>query len=245
MQNIIANWPAPNNICGLTTTRIEGASKNEYAYNNLGMQVNDDNNDVMLNRAALRTNLNLPAEPFWLKQTHTNICTEVTNHACDNAADAAITRNTQIPLVILTADCVPILICNRAGTEIAAIHAGWKGLVGGIIENTVKKFSEPAANYLAWIGPAICKDCYETGDEIKQQFLNKYAYVQAGFSDNYPKTHTDLPKIAEIILQKHGVNQVYQSNNCTFAENDKFYSYRRQAKTGRIATLIWFKDGLL
>lgn len=243
MQNLIANWPAPKNICGLTTTRLSGVSKDEYAHNNLGMGVNDNISDVIENRKILRTSLNLPAEPFWLKQTHTNICTEVFDSSSNIAADAAITRNKKLPLVILTADCVPILFCNQAGTEIAAVHAGWKGLANGIIENTIQKFSEPACNYLAWIGPAICKKCYETGDEIKHQFLNKYPYVEAGFSDNYPKTHTDLPKITEIILNKLGVIQVHQANACTFEENDKFYSYRRQAKTGRIATLIWFQDG--
>ena len=242
MQNLIANWPAPKNICGLTTTRLSGASKGDFAHNNLGMHVNDNQQDVIFNRQTLKDSLNLPAEPFWLRQTHTTICADVNDRNCDNAADAAITTRRNIPLVVLTADCVPILICNKNGTQIAAVHAGWKGLVGGIIENTIQKFSEPAENYLAWIGPAICESCYETGDDIKQQFVNKYPNLEQAFTNDYPKTHTNLPRLAAMILNQHGVNQVYLSNACTFEENDKFYSYRRQAKTGRIATLIWFKD---
>lgn len=242
MQNLIANWPAPKNICGLTTTRLTGASKGDFAHNNLGMHVNDNQQDVIFNRQTLQDSLKLPAEPFWLRQTHTSICTEVNDKDCDNAADAAITTQKNIPLVVLTADCVPILICNKSGTQIAAIHAGWKGLVSGIIENTIQKFSEPAANYLAWVGPAICEKCYETGDDIKQQFVNKYNFLEQTFNKNHTKTHTDLPRIAEMILKQHGVNHVFLSNACTFEENDKFYSYRRQAKTGRIATLIWFKE---
>ncbi len=242
MQNLIANWPAPNNICGLTTTRLGGVSLNEYATNNLGLHVNDNYADVILNRANLRKNLQLPGEPFWLEQTHTNVCTVVHDENASRHADAAISQNRKIPLVILTADCVPIILCNKQGTEIAAIHAGWKGLVSGIIENTVSNFSTNCEDYLAWIGPSICQKCYATGSDVYQSFTKKYTYLEESFVKKDSQIYADLANIAKLILNNLGIKQIYLSNACTFEENDKYYSYRHQAKTGRIATLIWFKE---
>lgn len=242
MQNLFANWSAPKNIRALTTTRLNGVSIDSYATNNLGLHVNDNDSHVQQNRANLISSLNLPGEPFWLEQTHTNICSIVDNINANRFADASITQNKNIPLVILTADCVPIVICNKQGDEIAAIHAGWKGLASGIIENTVAKFSRRPESYLAWIGPAICQKCYATGDEVLQTFVNKYANLNEAFNKQNQQIFADLPKISKLILNKLGINQVFLSNACTFEENDKYYSYRREAKTGRIATLIWFQE---
>ncbi len=242
MQNLVANWPAPNNIRALTTTRLGGVSIDAYATNNLGLRVDDIQNHVIQNRLSLIANHNLPGEPFWLDQTHTNICTEVIDENANRLADATITQNKKIPLVVLTADCVPIVICNQQGDEIAAIHAGWKGLESGIIENTAAKFSKETHNYLAWIGPSICQKCYATGSEVYQKFTDKYAYLEEAFTKRDAQFFADLPKIAKLILNNLGINQVYLSNACTFEENDKYYSYRRQSKTGRIATLIWFQE---
>lgn len=242
MQNLIANWQAPQNIKAITTTRLGGFSVDEYATNNLGLHVNDNNDHVIQNRIALKNNLNLPGEPFWLEQTHTSICTTVDNHNSNRFADAAITQDKKIPLVILTADCVPIVICNQQGSEIAAIHAGWKGLASGIIENTVSKFTHGVENYTAWVGPAICQSCYATGNEVYQKFITKYAYLESAFKQQNLQIYADLPKIAKLILNNLGVNSVYLSNACTFEESDKYYSYRQNSKTGRIATLIWFQE---
>lgn len=242
MQNLIANWQAPQNICALTTTRLGGVSLGAYASNNFGTHVEDNFANVMQNRKNLSKNLNLPGEPFWLEQTHTNICVNVTTRNASPNADASITRNKQIPLAILTADCVPIVICNQQGDEIAAIHAGWKGLVSGIIENTVRQFTSPAADYLAWIGPAICQNCYATGSDVQNQFINKYIFLKEAFNERNEKIYANLPKIANLILNNLGISKVYLANTCTYEENDKYYSYRRQAITGRIATIIWFQE---
>jgi len=242
MQNLIANWQVPENIKAITTTKIGGFSIGEYATNNLGLHVSDNAEHVIKNRDYLKNNLNLPGDPFWLEQTHTNICTSVLNQNSNRFADAAITQDKKIPLVILTADCVPIVMCNQQGYEIAAIHAGWKGLASGIIENTVSKLSEEAKNYIAWIGPSICQKCYATGIDVYKKFIGKYTYLDQAFKQCKSEIYADLPKIANLILNNLGVNKVYLSNACTFEESVKYYSYRQSAKTGRIATLIWFKE---
>lgn len=242
MFNLIANWQSPSNIRALSTTRLGGVSVDNYASNNLGLHVNDESSHVLSNRNNLYKSLNLPGEPFWLEQTHTNICSLVESNQSNRFADAAITQNKNIPLVILTADCVPVVICNKQGTEIAAIHAGWKGLASGIIENTVNNFTQKSTEYMAWIGPAICHKCYATGEEVYATFINKYSYLENAFNKQKSQFFADLPKISKLILNNLGIKQVYLSNACTFEENDKYYSYRRQAKTGRIATLIWFQE---
>ncbi|MDF1757237.1 MAG: peptidoglycan editing factor PgeF [Legionellaceae bacterium] len=242
MQNIIANWNAPKNIKALTTTRISGASIDEFASNNFGIHVDDNPIHVAANRQALKDNLKLPGEPIWLNQTHTNLCVRVNTESVNRNADATISQDHRFPLVVMTADCVPIVLCNSSGLEIAAIHAGWRGLANGIIENTLNMAKESPENYMAWIGPAICVNCYATGDEVLQQFSDKYTFAEQAFTRKNSKLHANLPKMAELVLNQIGVKNVFQSNACTFEENNKFYSYRRSSKTGRIATLIWFED---
>ena len=242
MPNLIANWPAPSNICALTTSRMVGASSAPYASNNLGLHVGDLATHVHHNRHALIKNLLLPNEPIWLEQTHTNHCVIVEDDP-QRLADAAITRSTTHPLAIMTADCLPILLCNRAGTKIAAIHAGWRGLVNGIVENTLEKMKATPNTLMAWIGPAICPRCYETGSDVRDAFISCYPFTQGTFHNHGSRIHADLPKMAELILNAAGVTAVYQSEACTYEQKDKFYSYRREAVTGRMATLIWFNQG--
>lgn len=241
MSYLIANWQAPNNIKALSTTKLGGVSIGAYCSNNLGLHVNDNPKHVLQNRDNLKQNLNLANEPFWLEQTHSKICTLANNYNDSRNADAAVTKNRELPLAILTADCVPIVICNIQGDEIAAIHAGWKGLVTGIIENTVAKLSRTAENYMAWIGPAICQKCYATSNEVYQNFILRYNFLEAAFMHANEQCFANLPQIAQLILNKLGITQVNLSNACTFEENNKYYSYRREAQTGRIATLIWFQ----
>ena len=143
----------------------------------------------------------------------------------------------------MTADCLPILLCDEAGKEIAAIHAGWKGLLNGIVENTLQKMHAHPRNLLAWIGPAICRRCYETGTEVRDAYINRYPFTHDAFQYTGSRLYADLPKLAELILKASGVNAVYQSNACSFEQESEFYSYRRQARTGRMASLIWFNRG--
>ncbi len=241
MKTKLANWPAPKNITALTTTRLSGFSQAPYDSNNLGMNVGDQEEHVLQNRQQLKQLLQLPSEPQWLRQTHSTDCVIVEEDS-NREADAAITRSNKHPLVILTADCLPITLCNIQGTEIAAIHAGWKGLVNGIIENTLHKMHSPSSDLLAWIGPGICQKCYEVDDQVYQKFTQKYPASKKAFQSNHTKWLASLSQIAELVLQSHGVNLVYQSKLCTFELESELYSYRRSPQTGRIGTLIWFND---
>ncbi len=239
MTYLQANWCAPNNVRALTTTRLYGHSLSPFDHNNMALHVEDNPLHVLANRSRLKLDLKLHHEPAWLDQTHSNRCVVVDDES-SRAADAAITRRADIPLVIMTADCLPIVLCNLQGSEVSAIHAGWRGLLQGIVENTLQKMTTPANQLLAWIGPAICQACFQIGPEVKEQYLDAYPQTAAAFTANTQGHYADLPKIARMILHAQGVENVALSNACSFEANDQFYSYRRQAKTGRMATLIWF-----
>ncbi len=241
LSNIFATWPAPANVSAVTTTRLSGYSQGVFARNNLALHVNDDVDHVQNNRRLLKQSLTLPAEPIWLNQTHSTHCVMVDED--DNRdADAAISRQYGRPLAIMTADCLPIVLCNQSGTEIAAIHAGWRGLVNGIVNNTVNKLSSNPNTVLAWIGPAICSTCFEIGPEVREMFLQTYSFTEHAFHQNNHQLYANLPLMAELILQELGISAIYHSNLCTFESENTFYSYRRSKETGRIATLIWFNQ---
>lgn len=239
VPNFLANWPAPPTISALTTTRASGYSLPPYHSNNLGLHVGDNETSVAANRKKLADSLNLPGEPIWLEQIHSNHCIIVEEDA-NRTADAAITREKNTPLVIMTADCLPITLCDRDGTEIAAIHAGWKGLANGIIEKTLAKMHSRPERLIAWIGPGICHKCYEVGEELFQTFASRYPFTKTTFHNKEESRYANLPRMAELILNEQGVDAVFQSAACTFELENKFYSYRRKAQTGRMATLIWF-----
>ena len=241
MKTKLANWPAPKNITALSTTRVSGFSQPPYDLNNLALHVDDDDVHVMKNRQQLTELLHLPSEPIWLEQTHSTVCI-IAEKDSNRDADAAISHSYLHPLVILTADCLPITLCNIQGDEIAAIHAGWKGLFNGIVENTVNKMNSNPSDLLAWIGPAICQNCYEVGEEVYLAFTTKYPDSKIAFEPRNSKWLANLPKIAEIVLNRKGIKAVYQSGLCTFELKNDFYSYRREPQTGRIGTLIWFND---
>ncbi len=242
MKTILANWKAPKNITALTTTRLGGYSKAPYDSNNLAFHVGDNPQDVEKNQQQLIELLNLPNKPAWIEQTHSTICI-IPEKENTREADAATTQSCNHPLVILTADCLPITLCNQQGTEIAAIHAGWRGLCNGIIENTLTKMKSSSSDLIAWIGPSISQKNYETGEEVYQSFIKNYPQSQIAFKPSKPyKWFANLPLIAEQVLNSLGIKAVYQSNLCTFELKDELYSYRRAAQTGRIATLIWFNS---
>lgn len=243
LPNLIANWPAPKNVNALTTTRDFGFSKFPYHLNNLGLHVGDNEKDVLANRQELRSSLGLGKEPEWLDQTHSNSCIIVEEDA-NRTADAAITRSTAHILAILTADCLPILLANKQGTEIAAIHSGWRGLVNGVIENTLAKMNSAPEQLMAWLGPAICQSCYEVGHEVYEIFTSQYSFATQGFRPKEEKWLAGLSQLAELILNSLGIVAVYPSQKCTFEQNKEFYSYRRASQTGRMATLIWLNEKL-
>ena len=240
-----AHWPAPNHVFALTTTRSGGVSIPPYDGNNLALHVGDDEKDVQQNRRKLIETLKLPSMPAWLEQTHTNRCVVIEEDS-NRLADAAVTRQHNTVLAIMTADCLPIVITNHQGTEIAAIHAGWRGLANGIIESTLSQMHSDPSDLIAWVGPAICQRCYETGDEVQNIFTEQYPFTQSAFQYHQHRLYANLPEMAEMVLKHHGVSQVYQSKQCTFETKNekniknKYYSYRHEKQTGRIVTLIWF-----
>lgn len=238
---IKANWPAPAHITALTTTRLGGFSKDFWNSNNLALHVGDDENHVLQNRALLRDNCQLPHEPAWLNQTHGTLCV-IAETETNRNADAIITRSPTHPLAMLTADCLPIALCNREGTETGLIHAGWRGLVHGIIDNTLTRMQSKPEDLMAWIGPSICGKCFEIGEEVYNSCTNMYHYVQNEFKPQANKWLADLPGIAAAVLHKAGIKDVYQSNVCTMENEHLCYSYRKSNETGRMATLIWFNN---
>lgn len=236
-----ADWPAPKHISAGSTLRTGGVSQAPYASNNLALHVGDKVADVINNRQRLVKQLHLPAEPIWLDQTHSTLCI-VPEEEATRTADACVTRQMHHPLAILTADCLPIALCNRQGTEIAAVHAGWRGLYNGVIENTLDKMRSNPSDIMAWIGPAISQKHYEVGQEVYDAFTTKHLKSTEAFNPVNNKWLANLPKIAESVLNSLGVHAVFQSGLCTYTLENEFYSYRRQAQTGRIVTLIWFNN---
>lgn len=236
-------WPIPSTVKALYTTRSGGVSQSPFDSLNLADHVGDDlgrvaRNRAILNRGALLSQP-LPSAPCWLQQTHST--TVVTLESEKNReADGAITRQADTIAVVMTADCLPILLCNRSGTEVAAVHAGWRGLLDGIVQIAIAKMQSPANELMAWIGPAISQSKFEVGDEVRQAFVDKYASADKRFMSNRPAHWLcDLPALVVDLLKRLGVADVTQSNLCSFTNDADFFSYRRETVTGRMASLIW------
>jgi len=236
------NWPAPGNIHAFTTTRQGGLSLAPYDSFNLALHVGDEPTTVEKNRALLTTQLSLPQEPAWLSQTHSTEAVSVDAHFQLQEADASYSREHNKVCVVLTADCLPLLICDTQGTEIAAIHAGWKGLAHGIIENTIAKLTSAPSDLLVWLGPAAGPSAYEVGSEVRDIFLKHQPDAEAAFTlsrDNHywmDIYHLARQRLTALGISKHAI---YGGEYCTMTQTDVFYSYRRAPLTGRFATLIW------
>lgn len=235
---IPANWQLPNKIQAGTTTRTGGMSIAPYTGNNLGFHVGDNPNDVLNNRKSTQEKLSLPSEPEWLEQTHSTKVVIVEKET-DRNADAAITRASKRVLSIMTADCLPILLSNEEGSEIAAIHAGWRGLAYGILENTLLKMESEHKALHAWIGPGICGNCYATGEEVYSTFKERYPFAEKAFRKEKNQWFLDLAFLANCILNEHDLASVSLSQCCTYENREQLYSYRAQNITGRMATFIW------
>ena len=235
---IVPDWPARPRVRALITTRAGGASRGAYEGLNLGMGSGDDVEDVARNRAALRQSL--PAEPLWLRQVHGIDVVNADTAESNPEADAAVARRAGKVCVALTADCLPVLLCDEEGTIVAAVHAGWRGLCAGVIEQTLRAMDRPAAALLAYLGPAIGPAAYEVGAEVRAAFVTADATAAAAFAPGKPgKFHADLYALARARLEKRGVARIYGGGYCTYSERERFYSYRRDGATGRMASLIW------
>lgn len=235
---IIPDWPAPKNVRALQTTRHGGVSAAPYDSLNLGEHVGDAPLAVARNRMLLSPLL--PSEPVWLQQVHGTLVVNADMASCLPQADACIARHRESVCVVMTADCLPVLLCDKQGSAVGAVHAGWKGLAAGVIEATVQAMNVAPQNLMAWLGPAISQDAFEVGEEVRALFAA--AHLQA-FSAFVPGLHgkwfADIYALARIRLNALGITQIYGGNYCTFHERDKFFSYRRDGVTGRMGTFVW------
>jgi len=235
-------WNAPSRVKALCTTRNGGFSPSPFDSFNLAMHVGDEEENVLRNRDLLRDFLKLPAEPCWLQQTHSTRAIKIGGEP-DRQADAAITREVGLVAVVMTADCLPILLCNRAGTEVAAIHAGWRGLADGIIEATLSEMDSSPNELQAWIGPGISQQCFEVGDEVRDIFMAKNESAISRFVSNRPGHWLcDLGGLARDRLSGLEVVEINHTDHCSYRDEAFFYSYRRNAVTGRMASLIWIEN---
>lgn len=240
LQVLRPDWPAPNRVQAFATTRAGGASTGPFASLNLGDHVGDAPEAVAVNRARLRAACSLPAEPIWLTQVHGTDVVEASSVASGVTADGARTDRPQVVCAVLTADCLPVLICNRQGTEVAALHAGWRGLAAGMIGAGLKALRSPAEDLLVWLGPAIGAAAYEVGDEVRAAFVQGESHAASAFTPSRPRKWTmDLYAVARQHLTRHGVVSIYGGAYCTATQPERFYSHRRDGVTGRMASLIW------
>lgn len=233
------DWEAPAHISALCTTRNGGVSTEGFSSLNLADHVGDDLDLVTQNRTRLINKLELPQQPQWLQQTHSIRVIDL-DHSESRQGDAAVSSTPGTIAVVLTADCLPVLITNRAGSEIAAAHAGWRGLLGGVLEQTVFQLNSNSEDLLVWLGPAIGPGQFEVGEEVRQAFIQYFADNEPFFSLTRPGHYlADLYAIARYRLNKLGISHISGGNLCTYSDTESFFSYRRDRETGRQASLIY------
>jgi YfiH family protein len=238
-------WPAPPQVHAWSTTRTGGVSRAPYDSFNLGDHVGDDPDAVRQNRARLVEYLQLPAEPLWLNQVHGCQVVDPLRTTSRPEADASVSRQPNRVCAVLTADCLPVLFCDRAGTRVAAAHAGWRGLAAGVLEATVAALEVDPAEIMAWLGPAIGPDAFEVGGEVREAFVNSNAACATAFTvSSGDHWLADLYALARLQLAYCGVDAVYGGGFCTYTNAEQFFSYRRDGVTGRMASLVWLNaDG--
>lgn len=243
IEMIKADWPLQGKVAALTTTRIGGASSAPYDHLNLALHVGDAYEDVKNNRSLLRKKLALVHEPKWLQQVHSKIVVNANDIEPDKViADAVYTDQVGVICGVLTADCLPIAFADKQATCVGVAHAGWKGLLNGIIQETVMAMSAITKPDYAWLGPAIGPRAFEVGANVYQAFLEQdSAFIKAFAKIKQGKWYLDIYYAATLILKSLGIQQIYGGNHCTYSEDELFFSYRRAANTGRMATLIWLK----
>ncbi len=240
-------WPAPARVRAFVTTRTlpsgTDGSKSPYNAFNLADHVGDDPEQVRRNRALLSQQIQLPGDPCWMRQVHGNTVIEATFNQQPVEADAAYAVRSHAVCAVLTADCLPLLLCDRAGTAVAAVHAGWRGLHNGVIAKTVAALPTPPDRLLAWLGPAIGPRAYEIDKAVYEPFIAlDPAYAAAFTPSGSSHWRFDLYRIARMQLEACGIEEIYGGDRCTHTESGIFYSYRRDGQTGRMASLIWLQS---
>jgi YfiH family protein len=235
---ITPDWPAPANVRALITTRAGGISQGAHASFNLGLRAGDDPQAVAANRERLRAIL--PQEPKWLRQVHGNVVVDADALQDVPEADAAIARRPGTVCAVMVADCIPVLLADRAGSVVAIAHAGWRGLASGVIENAIDRMAVPAAGLIAHLGPGIGPRAFEVGADVRDAFLSGDPRAETAFKPRGPgKWLADLFLLARQRLARAGVTQVSGGELCTHSDPARFYSYRRDRETGRMAAVIW------
>lgn len=235
---IIPDWPAPPNVKALQTTRKGGISLAPYDSLNLGSHVGDNPLVVARNRMLLEPLL--PCEPVWLNQVHGVKVADAGHAGCLPQADASVSMHRGAVCAVMTADCLPILLCDDKGSVVGAAHAGWRGLCDGVIEATVRDMKVPAATLMAWLGPAIGPAAFEVGEEVRAAFIAKQPAAAAAFLPaKNGKWYANIYELARLRLQALGINRIFGGDLCTYNDTERFYSYRRNGVTGRMASLIW------
>jgi len=241
IEFIVPEWPAPANVRAAMTTRKGGVSTGRHASLNLASHVGDDADSVAENRRRLRAALALPGEPAWLAQVHGREVAQLPG-PLPAAADAAATRVPGVVCAVLVADCLPVLLASRGGDCVGIAHAGWRGLAAGVIEATVAALGEEPARVVAWLGPCIGPQAFEVGPEVRAAFVDGDAAAAADFRPGRAgRFMADLPALARRRLAVCGVHDVHGGAMCTHADAARFYSYRRDGETGRMAALIWLQ----
>lgn len=252
---ITPQWPAPLNVGAAITLRSGGCSTAPFEQSNLALHVQDNPQHVAANRQSLVQSLKLPVQPLWLDQVHgTHIVyapnAGVQGPADTPRADGSYSDRQGTVCAVLTADCLPVLFCDSAGTQVAAAHAGWRGLCGGILRKAVATFKSSPDQLLAYLGPAIGPQIFEVGGEVLQAFLSQaqspqhQQAIEAAFTAREPasdKYLADLYALARAELEASGLSQIYGGDYCSYSDSERFYSYRRESKTGRNGSLIWLR----
>ncbi len=246
----IPDWPAPANVKACISLRQGGVSQSPYLSNNLALHVDDNSVAVNTNRQQLIDRVNIPGQPQWLEQIHGIKVVEAQGDGLVRTADACYSKATEQPCTVLTADCLPLLICDKAGTQVAAVHAGWRGLADGIVREALATFDVPPHDLLVYLGPAIGPQEFEVGIDVLEAFFEEALSedhaeaISACFTPSLKqplKFYADLYALVRAELQALGVNggDIYGGDVCTYRDAEHFFSYRRDGVTGRMASIIW------
>ena len=243
----VPDWPSPTSVACAITLRFGGVSKEPFLSNNFATHVGDDYLSVISNRERLQQRLSLPEEPRWLKQVHGNRVIGSSEILKDNCADGSFSEASGEVCVVLTADCVPVLLCNRNGDRVAAIHAGWRGLASNIIKSAVAVFHDPVEEIMAYLGPAIGPTAFEVGSDVLEVFIARAESecgkekIRDAFLPCKDRYLANLYSLTRVKLKASGVEAIYGGDFCTWTDKNRFFSYRRDQTTGRNASLIWLR----
>ncbi|CAI8821191.1 polyphenol oxidase [Kosakonia quasisacchari] len=237
---ILPDWPLPKGVAACSSTRVGGVSLPPYDSLNLGAHCGDNTEHVEENRARVFAAGGLPSKPVWLEQVHGTDVLELSGGPyASKRADASYSNTPGTVCAVMTADCLPVLFCNQAGTEVGAAHAGWRGLCAGVLEQTVACFADKPESLMAWLGPAIGPQAFEVGAEVREAFIAHDPQADSAFHPHGEKYFADIYQLARQRLASVGVQHVFGGDRCTFSDKDDFFSYRRDKTTGRMASFIW------